>query len=131
VDLQPERPPNPDDGILVEPAGLGDGPGTLVGGVLGTSLQSPGDHFLHLLVGDLARLTRARCVHHSPQATSQEPFPPLAHGLDRHRAPCRDRGVVQPAGTIQYDARPLRGPLIGFGTASHGFQLGAFFVAQN
>jgi len=83
VGLQPERPPNPDDGILVEPAGLGHGPGAPVGGVIGASFQRPGDHLLHLLVGDLARLTRARCVRQSPRTTCQDPFPPLVHGLDR------------------------------------------------
>jgi len=51
--------------------------------------------------------------------------------LDCHRALCRDRGVARPTRTIEDDARPLRSPLLGFGTTSYEFQLGAFLVAQN
>jgi len=116
VGIQPECPANPDDDTLVEPAGLNNGPGAPAGGVLGTSFHGPGDHLLHLLVGDLARLTRARCVPPIPPSDLSGIVPATCpRSLDRHRALCRDRGVAQPTGTIQDDGKPLRGPLIGFG----------------
>lgn len=57
VGLQPKGAPDPDNGILIEPADLSNVSDTPVGTVLGAHLQPPGDHVLNLLVVDLARST--------------------------------------------------------------------------
>jgi hypothetical protein len=104
VELEPEGPPDPDDRVLGEAAGRGHRPRAPVGGVLGPCLQRAGDDGLHLVIGDLARLTRARGVAQGFQTALEEARTPFAHRLDGHRLLGRHGGVGEAGGTIQDDA---------------------------
>jgi len=116
VGLQAERLPNAKDCRLVQPRGLGHQTRAPVRRLTRPALQRRGDHLLHLRVGDLARLARARGIEQSVQPLLDKAAAPLAYRLYRHATTLRNLPIGRPLCTRQHDARPQRKRLRGGAT---------------
>ena len=103
VRLELERLPDPPNGGRAQPARLGHGARTPMGGVARGRLQSLGDHRLDGIVGDAARCSRARFVEQAADALFEESRPPLADRVVRDSQLLDDGRVGHSGGAIEND----------------------------
>jgi len=104
--FESKRPPNAADGRLAQPARLGHGTRTPMGGVFGNRFQGQGNHSLHIIVPNPAGGSGSRFIQKAVATGFQKPAPPFAHRLPRGFQPGGDRYIAFPGGTRQDDSGP-------------------------
>lgn len=82
--LQTKGAPNAPHRGLVQTGRFGHLPGAPMRRIRRLALQRARDHFFHLRVVNLARLTGAGRIQQTVQAQVDEPLAPFAHCLQRH-----------------------------------------------
>src|SRR5579859_7154165 len=101
--LELKRLPDPTDGSRAQPAGLGHGASTPMGGIARSRLQSLGNDSLDGIVTDAARRSRARFVEQATDSLFEESRPPLADGVVRDAQLLDDGRVGHSGGAVEND----------------------------
>jgi hypothetical protein len=131
VGLQPEGMPDPQHRVLGHPSLASHRPRRPVRRVLGRTLQRPGDHRLHLIVGDRAGSSRPGLIQQSLKPALGEPVAPLRDRRRRHALQLGDLTVGQLPGRGQHDPCAHRQRLASLAARRPGLQRRAFLVGQD